>query len=211
MSVLEEVNKAVLTGKDEVMPALMNQALAEGIPANQILQEGLLAGMSEIGRLFRECEYFIPEVLVSAGAMKAAMQVLRPHLAAQGVKAFATAIIGTVKGDLHDIGKSLVAMMLEGAGFEVVDLGVDVPAERFVETCRSRPVDLVAISALLTTTMPEMVGTVRLLRQELGSSVRIMVGGSPVTLEFAVQIGADGYGKDAATGADVARQLCTKA
>ena len=210
MSILEDVTQAVLEGKDEGIATMVTAALAEGIAADRILSEGLLAGMSEVGRRFRECEYFIPEVLVSAGAMKEAMRVLRPQLAAQGVKAFATAIIGTVKGDLHDIGKSLVAMMLEGAGFEVVDLGVDVSADKFVEACRSQPVDLVAISALLTTTMPEMVGTVKKLRQELNPVPRIIVGGSPVTQAFADQIGADGFGRDAATGAEVARRLCTR-
>ncbi|MBI4580457.1 MAG: corrinoid protein [Planctomycetes bacterium] len=208
MSVVEVLSQAVLTGDDEQMPDLISQALDEGLPARRILNEGLLAGMAEVGRRFRENEFFIPEVLVAAGAMKAGLQLLRPHLARQGVQAAATAVIGTVKGDLHDIGKNLVAMMLEGAGFEVVDLGVDVSAEQFVEACRTHPVDLVALSALLTTTMPEMIGVVRLIRQELKPSPRVIIGGSPVTQQFTDEIGADGYARDAATGAEVARQLC---
>jgi 5-methyltetrahydrofolate--homocysteine methyltransferase len=208
MSVLEALQQAVIVGDDEQVPGLVTQALDAGLPADQVLKAGLLAGMAEVGRRFRECEYFIPEVLVAAGAMKAGTELLRPHLARQGVKPLATAAIGTVKGDLHDIGKSLVATMLEGAGFEVVDLGVDVSADQFVEACRARPIDLVALSALLTTTMPEMPEIVRRLRSELNPPPRIIIGGSPVTQEYADRIGADGYGRDAATGAEVARRLC---
>ncbi|HON65741.1 MAG TPA: corrinoid protein [Phycisphaerae bacterium] len=210
MSTLEDVRQAVLVGDEQVMADLVNGLLKEGTPADRILSEGLLAGMTEVGRRFREYEYFIPEVLVAAGAMKEAMQVLRPHLTSAGVKPFATAVIATVKGDLHDIGKNLVATMLEGAGFEVVDLGVDVSPEQLVAACQSRPVDLVALSALLTTTMPAMVDAVQVLKRELHPAPRIIVGGAPVTQEFADRIGADGYGRDAATGAEVARRLCTK-
>jgi 5-methyltetrahydrofolate--homocysteine methyltransferase len=208
MSVLEAMAQAIISGDEVAVPTLVNQAVADGMPARTILEDGLLAGMSEVGRRFRECEFFIPEVLVAAGAMKAGMQVLRPHLAQQGVKAAATAVIGTVRGDLHDIGKGLVATMLEGAGFDVVDLGVDVSAEKFANACRQRPVQLVAISALLTTTMPEMAGVVRHLKTELKPAPAVIIGGAPVTQDYADQIGADGYGRDAATGAEVAKRIC---
>lgn len=208
MSPLEAIASAVLNGQDEEIPDLIREALAAGLPAGQILNEGLLAGMAEVGRRFRENECFIPEVLVAAMAMKEGIKVLQPHLTRQGVRPVATAAIGTVKGDLHDIGKNIVATMLQGAGFEVIDLGVDVPAERFVDACRTRPVQLVAISALLTTTMPQMAHVVSLLRRELDPCPRIIIGGSPVTQAYADEIGADGYGRDAATGAEVARKLC---
>lgn len=208
MPTLEEVREAILAGQEDLVVSLIDGLLAAEVPADRILNEGLLAGMAEVGRRFRECEFFIPEVLVAAGAMKEAMNLLRPHLASQGVAPLATAIAATVRGDLHDIGKSLVVTMLEGAGFEVVDLGVDVPPERLVEACRSRPVDLVALSALLTTTLPGMTEAVESLRRDLKPPPKIIVGGAPVTSEFAERIGADGYGRDAATGAEVARRLC---
>jgi len=208
MPIHEDVAQAVVAGQDKKLPELIESALAEGVSANAILSEGLLAGMAEVGRRFSACEFFIPEVLVSAEAMKVGMNILRPHLAEQGIKPFASAVIGTVKGDLHDIGKTIVSTMLEGAGFEVIDLGVNVPAERFIETCRSRQVDLIGVSALLTTTMPEMANTVKLLKSQLDACPLVIVGGAPVTRDFADQIGADGYGQDAAAGADIARRLC---
>ena len=209
--ILDQIAEAVINYDEQAVPKLVEQALAQGIPAGQILDRGLLAGMAEVGRRFRDGEYFIPEVLVAAEAMKAATALLKPHLVAQGVEPVATAVMGTVRGDLHDIGKNLVSTMLEGAGFEVHDLGVDVPAERFVEACRQRKVDLVGLSALLTTTMVEMANVVGALRGELAQPPKIIVGGAPVTEDYARQIGADGYGRDAASGAELAKQLCLAA
>lgn len=173
-----------------------------------MLNEGLLKGMTEVGRLFRDGEYFIPEVLVAAEAMKAGTAVLKPHLARAGVRPERTAVIGTVKGDLHDIGKNLVATMLEGAGFEVVDLGVDVPPEKFIATCREHKADVVAMSALLTTTMPMMEVSIRQIKAELNPLPVMLIGGAPITQEYADKIGASGYGADAATGAELAKRLC---
>ncbi len=207
MSLLEQIAQAVIDGDEVSTPKLVEQALAEGAAAKTVLQDGLLKGMTEVGRRFREGEYFVPEVLIAAEAMKAGTSVLKPHLARAGVKPEATAVIGTVRGDLHDIGKNLVATMLEGAGFEVIDLGVDVPPEKFVEVCLSRKVDIVALSALLTTTMPMMEQSVKQLKAEVRPTPTIIVGGAPVTQEYADKIGANGYGRDAATGAELAKSL----
>ena len=208
MSVLEKIASAVINGDEQAAPQWVQSALTEGLPAKKILDEGLLFGMSEVGKRFREGEYFIPEVLIAAEAMKAGMTVLRPQLAKQGVKAEARAIIGTVRGDLHDIGKNLVVTMLESAGFEVEDLGVDVPPEKFIEACLKRPTQLVAMSALLTTTMPEMKSAVQKIHERVKPSPKIIIGGAPVTEDYAREVGADGYGRDAATGADVAKKMC---
>jgi 5-methyltetrahydrofolate--homocysteine methyltransferase len=208
MSALEAIAQAVIDGDETATPKLVQEALAANIPAKQVLHDGLLKGMMEVGRRFREGEYFVPEVLIAAEAMKAGTTILKPHLAKAGVKAEATAVIGTVKGDLHDIGKNLVATMLEGAGFEVVDLGVDVTPEKFIEACKQRGATLVAMSALLTTTMPMMEDSVRKIKAALKPAPVIIIGGAPVTQEYADKIGASGYGRDAATGADVAKQLC---
>jgi len=207
MSVLEQIAQAVIDGDEIGTPKLVEQALGAGMAAKAVLQEGLLKGMTEVGRRFREGEYFVPEVLIAAEAMKAGTNLLKPHLAKAGVKPEATAIIGTVRGDLHDIGKNLVATMLEGAGFEVIDLGVDVPPEKFVEVCLSRKVDVVAMSALLTTTMPMMEQSVKKLKTEVQPTPTIIVGGAPVTQEYADKIGANGYGRDAASGAELAKAL----
>lgn len=208
--IFESLQTAIIDGDEQQAPEFVRAALAENLEARQILEEGLLAGMTVVGRRFREGEYFLPEVLVSADAMKSAMAVLTPHLKAQNVSARAVAVVGTVRGDLHDIGKNLVAIMLEGAGFEVVDLGVDVTPEKFVQACRDRHVDLVAMSALLTTTMPEMDLAIKTLQRELPNPPPVIVGGAPVTQQYADHIGAAGYGRDAATGAEVAQKLCTK-
>jgi 5-methyltetrahydrofolate--homocysteine methyltransferase len=210
VSVLEQIANSIIEYDEEKVPALIEQAISEGTPAGQILEEGLLAGMAEVGRRFRDGEYFIPEVLVAAEAMKAGTTLLKPHLVDQGVKAAATAVVGTVKGDLHDIGKNLVVTMLEGAGFEVIDLGVDVSAEKFIEACRARPVQLVGLSALLTTTMPAMEAIVKQVREQVEPKPVILIGGAPVTDAYAKQIGADGYGRDAASGAELAKQFCLK-
>lgn len=207
MSVLEQIAQAVIDGDEVSTPKLVEQALVAGTAAKAVLQDGLLKGMTEVGRRFREGEYFVPEVLIAAEAMKAGTNLLKPHLAKAGVKPEATAIIGTVRGDLHDIGKNLVATMLEGAGFEVIDLGVDVPPEKFVEVCLNRKVDVVAMSALLTTTMPMMEQSVKKLKAEVQPTPTIIVGGAPVTQEYADKIGANGYGRDAATGAELAKSL----
>jgi len=207
MSVLEQIANAVLEGQEDQAGSLCQQALDEGLSAEKVLKEGLLAGMDVVGRLFRDGEYFLPEVLVSADAMKAGMTILQPRLLAENVRPEATAIVGTVSGDLHDIGKNLVATMLQGAGFEVIDLGVDVPAEKFVEACKQRKVDVIGLSALLTTTMPEMEAVVKSLREQVQPTPKIIVGGAPVTEKYAKQIGADGYGVDASSGAEVAKQL----
>jgi len=208
MSVLAEIADAVLNGDEQAAVQRVQGAIADSLPAKDILDQGLLAGMSEVGRRFRDGEYFLPEVLIAAEAMKAAMSVLRPALLSQGVRAKARAVIGTVRGDLHDIGKNLAATMLESAGFEVEDLGVDVSAEKFIDACRGRPVQLVAMSALLTTTMQEMRRIVGQVRQSLVPSPRIIIGGAPVTQQYADEIGADGYGRDATTGAEMAKRLC---
>jgi 5-methyltetrahydrofolate--homocysteine methyltransferase len=210
VSVLEEIANSIIEYDEQSVPSLIEQALSEGIPAGRILEEGLLTGMAEVGRRFRDGEYFIPEVLVAAEAMKAGTKLLKPHLVSQGVKAAATAAVGTVKGDLHDIGKNLVVTMLEGAGFEVIDLGVDAGADKFVEACRQRSVQLVGLSALLTTTMPAMEAIVKQVREQVQPTPVILVGGAPLTEAYARQIGADGYGRDAATGAELAKRFCLK-
>lgn len=210
MSVLQKIVDAVINGDEQAALQCVRSALAEKRPAKQILDDGLLAGMTEVGRRFREGEYFLPEVLIAAAAMKAGVDVLRPALSSQGVQPEARAVVGTVRGDLHDIGKNLVAVMLESAGFEVEDLGVDVSPETFIEACRRKPAQLVAMSALLTTTMSQMRKIVSQIRQSLTPAPRIIIGGAPVTQEYADEIGADGYGRDAATGADVARRLCVR-
>ncbi len=210
MAVLEQIAQAVIDGDEVNAPKLVEQAIAAGTAARAILNDGLLKGMMEVGRRFREGEYFVPEVLIAAEAMKAGTTLLKPHLVKAGVKPEATAVIGTVRGDLHDIGKNLVATMLEGAGFEVVDLGVDVGPEKFVEVCKQRKVDVVAMSALLTTTMPMMEESIKKLKAELHPAPIILIGGAPVTQEYAEKIGATGYGRDAATGAEVAKKLAFK-
>lgn len=210
VSILKQLSEAIVNYDEQSVPALVDQALAAGISAKQILDEGLLLGMEEVGRRFRDGEYFIPEVLIAAEAMKAGTTILKPHLVRQGAKAAAVAVVGTVKGDLHDIGKNLVATMLEGAGFEVVDLGVDVTAEKFIESCRQHHSNLVGLSALLTTTMPAMEGIVKQIRAELNPCPVILVGGAPLTEAYAKQIGADGYGRDAASGAELAKRLCIR-
>lgn len=211
MSVLEKIAQAVLNGDEETVPTLVQEALAAGTPAKTILNDGLLAGMTVVGRLFREGEYFVPEVLISAEALKSGTTLLKPHLLSAGVKAEMTAVVGTVRGDLHDIGKNLVCTMMEGAGFEVVDLGVDVPAEKFVQAAKDHKADVVACSALLTTTMPAMEEVVQKVKAAINPPPIILVGGAPVTQEYATKIGATGYGADAASGAELAKKLCKTA
>jgi 5-methyltetrahydrofolate--homocysteine methyltransferase len=206
--ILPQIASNLYDGEDEVVAELVQKALDQGMAAPEVLQGGLIAGMDEVGRDFKAGELFVPEVLIAARAMHAGMGVLRPLLAESDVPSAGKYVIGTVKGDLHDIGKNLVKMMLEGAGFETVDLGTDVAPEAFVESVREHRPQLVGMSALLTTTMVQMKATIEALEEAgLRESVRIMVGGAPVTDAFAKEIGADAYAPDAATAVDVARGL----
>lgn len=208
MSDIEQVREAVVDGDARGTVARIEAALAGGADPERILRDGLVAGMAEVGRLFEEGEYFVPEMLISARAMSAALVLLRPLLAAEGVQSSGKVVIGTVRGDLHDIGKSLVVMMLEGAGFEVVDLGIDVAPERFVEAVTAESAQVVALSALLTTTMLNMGEVIRALEAAgVRDRVKVMVGGAPISHSFAKQIGADGYSADAASASALARDL----
>ena len=209
MSKTEEIFTAIETGKAKIIVDLVQSAIDDGIDPMEILNHGMVDAMTLIGERFSRGEAFVPEMLISARTMKKGVEVLKPHLAKDATSSFGTAIIGTVQGDMHDIGKNLVAMMIESAGFEVVDLEVDVPLERFVEAISTHPnVRIVALSTLLTTTMPAMKRIVEGLNQlENRSSFRIMVGGAPITEAFARQIGADGFSADAAAAAALAKSL----
>ena len=208
MSVLEQMAENLMKGKANDVKELVQQALDSGEEPGKILNEGLLAGMSVIGERFKKNEVYVPEVLIAARAMKAGMTILQPKLAAAGVKPVGTAVIGTVKGDLHDIGKNLVAMMLEGAGFKVVDLGIDVPPEKFVEGAKESGAGVMGVSALLTTTMTNMKAVVEAVQgSDMAGSCKVMIGGAPVTQAFCDEIGADGYAPDAASAADLAKSL----
>ena len=208
---LQQISLKLQAGKARDVKALVQQAIDEGIPAHEILEKGLVAGMNVIGEKFKNNEVFVPEVLVAARAMNMGASLLKPLLAAEGVKATGKVCIGTVKGDLHDIGKNLVKMMLEGKGLEVIDLGTDVAPETFINTARDEHCQLICCSALLTTTMGAMADVVEAAKDAgIRDQVKIMVGGAPVTEAFCKQIGADAYTPDAATAADVAVQLCSK-
>ncbi|MBK8033669.1 MAG: corrinoid protein [Chloroflexi bacterium] len=211
MALLEDIRQAVIDGNAKATVAKVEEGLAAGLDANRILNDALISGMQEVGRLFEEGEYFVPEMLIAARAMTAALKILRPLLAAQGVRALGKIAIGTVQGDLHDIGKSLVIMMLEGAGFEIVDLGIDVPAERFIEAARGGA-QIVAMSALLTTTMTNMKTVIDALKAEnVRDQVRVLIGGAPITQSYADEIGADGYAPDATSAVRVAQSLLGEA
>jgi len=203
-----ELATALINGKAPVVKELTDKALASGESPQDVLNKGLVAGMSVVGEKFKNNEFYVPEVLIAARAMKGAMEVLRPKLAETGVQPKARVVIGTVQGDLHDIGKNLVAMMMEGSGFEMIDLGVDVKPEQYVQAVKEHKATLVALSALLTTTMPAMKDTIQAL-QEAGvrSECKIIVGGAPVTQNYADEIGADGYAPDAASAVDTASSL----
>jgi 5-methyltetrahydrofolate--homocysteine methyltransferase len=207
-SVLEEIREGIMDGDMQLVQDKVNEALENGVEAPVILRQGLIPAMAEVGRLFEAGEYFVPEVLIAARAMKSGLTILKPKLVEADVEPVGTVAAGTVKGDLHDIGKNLVCMMLEGAGFEIVDLGTDVSPETFVDAVKNQGVDVVAMSALLTTTMPNMKTTLDAL-QEAGvrDKVRVMVGGAPVTQAYADEIGADGYAADASRAATLAKQL----
>ena len=208
---LQQISLKLQAGKARDVKALVQQAIDEGIPAHEILEKGLVAGMNVIGEKFKNNEVFVPEVLVAARAMNMGASLLKPLLAAEGVKATGKVCIGTVKGDLHDIGKNLVKMMLEGKGLEVIDLGTDVAPKTFINTARDEHCQLICCSALLTTTMGAMADVVEAAKDAgIRDQVKIMVGGAPVTEAFCKQIGADAYTPDAATAAEVAVQLCSK-
>jgi 5-methyltetrahydrofolate--homocysteine methyltransferase len=206
MADLNAIAQALISGKANDVKALTEAALEEGVGPEKILNEGLIAGMNEVGRRFKANEFYVPEVLIAARSMHYGMEALAPKLKEAGVKSVAKAAIGTVKGDLHDIGKNLVTMMLKGAGFDVEDLGVDVPVEKFVEVAKG-DVQLLCVSALLTTTMPQMPKIVDALKEAGIENVKVMVGGAPVTQKFAEEIGAHGYAADAASAVDVAKEL----
>ena len=207
MSILNQIKEDLMKGKAPEVKAAVEQALNENIGAGDILNKGLLAGMGDIGERFKKNEVYVPEVLIAARAMKAGMEVLKPHLVAAGVQPLATAVIGTVKGDLHDIGKNLVGMMLEGAGFRVVDGGIDVPPEKFIELARTHGASVIGVSALLTTTMTNMKLVVDAVK-ESGIACKVIIGGAPVTQAYSDEIGASGYAPDAASAADLAKKLC---
>jgi 5-methyltetrahydrofolate--homocysteine methyltransferase len=203
MEILERIAQALQQGDDQQVGRLAAEALAAGIPAGDVLHKGLVAGMNVVGEQFRLREIFLPDVLLSARAMYAGLDVLKPHLASEGVASRGKVVLGTVKGDLHDIGKNLVGIMLKGAGFEVIDLGHDVAPEAFVDAAVRAEAPLIGMSALLTTTMTRMRDVVALLRERgLAGKVRTIVGGAPVSAEFAREIGADDYACDAATAVD---------
>jgi len=208
MTVTNEIYEAIVAGDQKATDQLVAQALEAGLAAETILGEGLVAGMAEVGKRFECGTYFVGDMMVSARAMKAGLARLRPLLASQAVQPVGKVVIGTVQGDLHDIGKNLVAVMLEGAGFQVFDLGVDVKPDKFVAAVQAQGADLVALSALLTTTMTSMKGVVEALKKAgLHPQVKVIVGGAAVTPEFATTIGADGYASDAALAAARAREL----
>jgi 5-methyltetrahydrofolate--homocysteine methyltransferase len=199
---------AILNGNAKKAHAATQSALAAGASPMQLIREGMMPAMDEVGRLFESEEYFVPELLLAGRAMKSAMELLRPLMAASGQKLSTTVLIGTVEGDLHDIGKNLVASMLEGSGFEVIDLGADVPAERFVSAVEERKPQVVCLSALLTVTMPAMKTTIEALQSAgLRNRVKVLVGGAPVTLQYANEIGADGYSDNAGGAVSLVRSL----
>jgi 5-methyltetrahydrofolate--homocysteine methyltransferase len=206
MADLKALADAVIRGDQNTALELTKAALEEGTAAKDVLDNGLIAGMDTVGALFKKNEIYIPEVLIAARAMKMAMEVLEPELVKAGVEPVGKLLIGTVQGDLHDIGKNLVAMMLKGAGFKVIDLGVDVGPEKFVEQVKAANAQLIGMSALLTTTMPGMEKTIKALK-DAGIPVKVMIGGAPVTQDYADKIGADGYAPDAASAVDLAKSL----
>ena len=203
---VEQIQEAVIKGRAPEVVSLVAAALEQGVAASDLLNEGLCAGMGIVGERFKKNEVFVPQVLLAARAMKQGTDLLKPHLIAAGVTPFATAVIGTIKGDLHDIGKNLVGMMLEGAGFKVVDAGIGVAPEKFVTLAQEHDARIVGVSALLTTTMVTMRAVVEAVRAA-GLPAKVMIGGAPVTQAFCDEIGADGYSPDAASAAELAKRL----
>ncbi len=211
MADLSLMAKALQAGKAKEVESLVKAALAENVNAEKILKEGLIAGMNVIAQKFKNNEVFVPEVLIAARAMKAGMGPLEPVLVKDGFKPIGKVMIGTVKGDLHDIGKNLVAMMLKGAGFEVEDLGIDQPAENFIKKVQEKNINMIALSALLTTTMPMLKDVIDKFKAAgIRDKVKIAIGGAPVTREYANEIGADGYADDAASAVDVFKGFVSK-
>ncbi|MCJ7703070.1 MAG: corrinoid protein [Anaerolineales bacterium] len=207
MEQLTKIYDCILEGDMAGTSEAVQAAIDENIPPGQSMNEGMIAAMAEVGLLFEEGEYFVPEMLIAARAMKAGLVLIQPLLVDSGIEPIGKVAVGTVKGDLHDIGKNLVAMMLEGAGFEIMDLGTDVGPEKFVEAARAGA-DLIGLSALLTTTMPGMESTIKaLVDAGLRDQVKIIIGGAPVTAEYAAKIGADGYAPDASQAASLAKSL----
>lgn len=208
---LDEISSWLQQGRTPKVKELIQQALDEGIPATDILQKGLLAGMDIIGEKFKNNEVFVPEVLVTARAMNKGVEILKPYLVDEGAEEKGTVVLGTVKGDLHDIGKNLVRMMMEGKGLKVIDLGVDVSAQRFIEAASENNADIIACSALLTTTIGEMKNVVDAIHgSEFKDRITIMIGGAPVTQAYCDEIGADSYTPDATSAAEAALAFCTQ-
>jgi len=206
--ILEKISTAIIEGDADSTPGLVQKALDQGLAPKTILDDGMVVGMNEVGARFKRGDMFVPEVLMSADTMQAGLVVLRPLLAAAGIKMLGTVVLGTVKGDLHDIGKNLVGMMCEGAGFEVVDLGFNVPPEKFISAIKEHQPDVVGMSALLTTTMRSMGHTIKAIEEAgLRDQLKIMVGGAPVDRDFAERIGADGYGSNAVAGVEQAKRF----
>jgi 5-methyltetrahydrofolate--homocysteine methyltransferase len=206
--VVRDLFDAVISGDRDLVLSKIADALSDGLTPTQILDDGMIAAMAEVGDRFERGEFYIPEMLIASRAMQAGLAILKPHLIETNVESVGTVVAGTVRGDMHDIGKNLVVAMLKGAGFEIVDLGVDVAADEFIDVVRSRPVDLVALSAMLTTTMPQMEMTIRALEAAgVRDGVKVMVGGAPVSKAYAKQIGADGYAPDASRAVALARLL----
>lgn len=211
MKELELIHNNLFDGKAEEVENLVKKLLKDSVPIEKILNDGLIAAMDVVGKKFREDEIFIPEVMLAARAMQAGLNVLQPFLTKANVKPKGSVVIGTVKGDLHDIGKNLVAMMLKGAGFKIEDLGVDVAPERFIQIAKNKNAEIIAMSALLTTSMPSMQEVINLLkRANLNKKIKTMIGGAPVTQGYAQKIGADGYGPDASSAVDIAKKLMEK-
>jgi len=206
---INKIYQAIMAYNKPGIVELVQAEIDQGTDTNMILNEGLIAPLDEIGKKFSEGEIFVPEMIAAADAMKGGLDLLRPLLAREGVETKGTIIIGTVKGDLHDIGKNIVAMMLEGAGFKVIDLGVDVNAEKFIEMSNENDADIVALSALLTTTMPAMENTVTLIREKC-NNLKTIIGGAPITESFAKKIGADGFSIDAPGAVELVRQFTAK-
>ena len=206
---VKDIFERVLAFDEAAVPGLVEAELKAGTKVEEILDQGLIGAMDEVGQRFSEGSLFVPEMLMAAQAMKAGLAILKPHLGEAGATTAGTVVIGTVRGDLHDIGKNLVAMMLEGAGFRVIDLGVDVDSRAFAAAAQEEGADLVALSALLTTTMPAMEETVAALKEQ-GLGVRAVIGGAPVTQAFADKIGAHGYAEDAPSAVELARRLISR-
>ena len=209
---LDAVYNAILNGNAKAATVATQEAVDAGVSAEKILNEGCIPAMSEVGRLFEIGEKFVPEMLISARAMAACTKILKPLLAQEGVQQVGTVVVGTVAGDLHDIGKNLVAMMLEGAGFKIIDLGTDVSPEKFVAAVKEHKPDIIGMSALLTTTTKSIINTIEALKEAgVRSQVKVMVGGAPITQEFADKVGADGFAPDAGSAARHAKALLGKA